>query len=137
MPTGGGTGAALEATALCSQDGLSWEPGGARCVMVATGTAPSLPTPEVAQLRVLLVLDSPPPWSSPGSRRWGRVSHSPWVCGKPEACPALLLPGKQSSSRRRALSSMAVLKPREEALLGDAQCVLFKSVCLVSPPASQ
>ena len=81
--------------------------------------------------------DSPPLQSSTGSRQWGKGSHCSRVRGKPEACPALLLPGKQSGSRRRTLSSMAVLTPMEGALLGAAQCAPFKNVCLVSPSTSQ
>lgn len=72
---------------------------------------PSLPPLPISQ----------PGWcwrSSPGSRKWGRSSLSPGTRR------ALLLPGKQSGSRNRALSSMAILRPRAGASLGAAQRVL-------------
>lgn len=69
--------------------------------------------------------------SSAGSRKWGRVSPSPGTRR------ALLLPGKQSGSRNRALSSMAILRPREGASLGAAQRVLCQCGCPVTPSAWQ
>lgn len=123
----------MEATTLCSQGGLAGEPDGARCAVVGIGAAPSLPNPATSC-----------PAQSPAGVGFPLTvePHRQQEVGKdvpvhPGVCPALLLPGKQSSRRRRILSSMAVLKPRERALLGAAHRVPFNSVCPVSPPVSQ